>query len=197
MSNFKLCPNGHQYPEAATECPYCPKGNPTPALSNLDKTQVVGGGSPPVPSGLVDKTQVLGGGANLPPSGGNLGKTQIVSPGQQNISAGQTVHLRQQNGRKLVGWLVSFTLDPLGVDFKLYEGRNLIGSDSRCDIVVSDGSISGHHLTILYRMGTYKFKDEMSSNGTFVNDQFDEEGNLEDGDVIRIGNTLFLFRAAR
>jgi pSer/pThr/pTyr-binding forkhead associated (FHA) protein len=46
-------------------------------------------------------------------------------------------------------------------------------------------------------MGTYKFKDEMSSNGTFVNDQFDEEGNLEDGDVIRIGNTLFLFRAAR
>ena len=92
--------------------------------------------------------------------------------------------------------LVSFTIDALGVDFKLREGRNIIGSDAGCDIVVQDGQISGKHLTILYRMGEFKFKDELSTNGTFINEVFTEDGNLQDGDNIRIGNTVFKLRSA-
>jgi pSer/pThr/pTyr-binding forkhead associated (FHA) protein len=45
-------------------------------------------------------------------------------------------------------------------------------------------------------MGDFKFKDELSTNGTFINDEFVEEGNLKDGDTIRIGQTVFKFRSA-
>jgi pSer/pThr/pTyr-binding forkhead associated (FHA) protein len=88
-------------------------------------------------------------------------------------------------------------VDANGADFKLYEGRNIIGSDPACDIVIdSDPTVSSKHLTILYRMGIYKFKDELSTNGTFINDEFSEEGSLVDGDIVKTGNTVFKFRTS-
>ena len=183
MSDFKLCNNGHYYADDLQECPYCPKTSNIRNMDN-DKTKVDQGNNP-----LDDKTQIFGGN-----TGNDLGKTQIHhgegSQEQPNFSYG-----RNNAGRKLTGWLVSFTMDPLGVDFRLYEGRNIIGSDPGCDIVISgDSSVSGKHLTILYRMGVFKFKDEMSTNGTFINDEFREEGTLSDGDNIRIGTTVLKFR---
>jgi pSer/pThr/pTyr-binding forkhead associated (FHA) protein len=61
--------------------------------------------------------------------------------------------------------------------------------------VRNDPAVSGHHLTILHRMGHFKFKDELSTNGTFINDVFEEEGNLKDGDIIKMGDTIFKFRS--
>lgn len=187
MSEFKLCVNGHYYPDDLNECPYCPKNSINKAAMENDKTKIEQGGGT-----AGDKTQIFGGNAG----GGNLGKTQIHHgddmQSQPNFNYGQ-----QAQGRKLTGWLVSFTMDPLGVDFRLYEGRNIIGSDPQCDAVISgDGSVSGKHLTILYRMGVFKFKDELSTNGTFINGEFMEEGTLSDGDTIRIGNTVLKFRTA-
>jgi pSer/pThr/pTyr-binding forkhead associated (FHA) protein len=43
-------------------------------------------------------------------------------------------------------------------------------------------------------MGVFKFKDELSTNGTFVNDEFKEEGILNDGDNVKIGSTILKFR---
>jgi Inner membrane component of T3SS, cytoplasmic domain len=195
MSAYKLCPNGHHFAQDATACPYCPKPaaehpQTAPTMQNLDKTQIVSPG--------LDQTQLVQGTAPAG-GGGNLAKTQIVGgPGPTAQTAlNQTIALRPANGRKLVGWLMSYTLDPLGVDFKLFEGKNLIGSDPKCDIVLPDSAISGHHLTILFRLNNYDFKDEFSSNGTFINDEFQKEGHLNDGDVVRVGNTLLLFRAAK
>lgn len=177
MSEFKVCPNGHYYQENLNECPYCPK--PT---STADKTRIDNPGS-------MDKTQIFSGG-----SAQDLNKTQIFS-GNVNQPAAQSGTAQKNAGRKLVGWLVNFTMDPNGVDFKLYEGRNIIGSDAACDIVISgDSTVSLKHLTILHRMGVYKFKDEMSTNGTFINGEFMEEGNLSDGCIIKVGNTELKFR---
>lgn len=141
--------------------------------------------------------------------GGGLGRTQIFNPNDMggsgfggglptssNFAGGGGFQPRTESyGRKLVGWLVSFTVDPNGVDYQLFEGRNSLGSKPGCDIVVNDPAVSGHHLTILFRMGHFKFKDELSTNGTFINDVFVEEGNLQDGDNIRIGDTIFKFRS--
>ncbi len=185
MSEFKLCSNGHYYPDHLQECPYCPKTSKSIQYMDLDKTKIDQGNE-----SLNEKTQIFGG------SGGNdLGKTQI------HHSDGQETPLFQEGknnaGRKLTGWLVSYTMDPLGVDFRIYEGRNIIGSDPQCDIVIpNDPSVSGRHLTILFRMGIFKFKDELSTNGTFINEVFCEEGNLNDGDIIKTGNTIFKFRTA-
>lgn len=185
MGEFKLCSNGHYYDDALAECPFCPKSNRMTNSADLDKTRIDGGDKP-----LDDKTQIFSGSGNT-----NLGKTQIFQGDAQDEP--RFNEDRNNSGRKLTGWLVSFTMNPLGVDFRLYEGRNIIGSDPQCDIVIpGDSMVSGKHLTILYRMGVFKFKDEFSTNGTFINDVFVEEGTLNDGDVLKIGSTLFKFRTA-
>lgn len=192
MSEFKLCKNGHYYQSTLEECPYCPKPtNIRPAPMNIDKTQVV---SPHVQD--IDKTKIVSSDELSQTQPGNLAKTQIFTGDAPQTTASPQVRQQPvQSGRKLVGWLVSFTIDVNGVDFRLYEGRNTIGSDPACDIVVSnDGAVSGKHLTILNRMGSFKFKDELSTNGTFINEVFEEEGNLKDGDTIKIGATIFKFR---
>ncbi len=77
----------------------------------------------------------------------------------------------------------------------MYEGRNTIGKNPDCDICIdSDPKISSTHLTILFRHGQIKFKDELSTNGSFVNGKFMEEGDLYDGDIIKIGDTELKIR---
>lgn len=189
MSEFKLCKNGHYYQQSLVECPYCPKPLSQPPVRQADITQFTS--EPELKS--VEKTSSMSESTNQPTSSqpGNLAKTQIYTG--EETSAGQP--LPKAAPRKLVGWLVSFTVDPNGADFRLYEGRNSVGSDSANDVVVrNDSAISGKHLTILYRMGGFKFKDELSTNGTYVNNAFTEEGDLKDGDTIRVGNTTFKFR---
>jgi len=101
--------------------------------------------------------------------------------------------------RKLVGWLVSYTIDPLGIDFRLYEGKNMIGSAPGNEItVLGDKLVSSKHATVLFRNGKCRLKDEFSTNGTFLNgsDLDDEVLNLSDGDIIKVGSTLLKYRSA-
>lgn len=97
--------------------------------------------------------------------------------------------------KKLVGFLVTYSPDANGLYFPLYEGRNIIGRDSASSICIpGDDQISGTHFSILYRPVDKKFKyrDEQSINGTFVNNQLSDEGELSDHDVIRIGSTQLI-----
>lgn len=215
MSEFKLCKNGHYYQTALEDCPYCPKPSvyhtgpnqlKNTVLADLnqsdwDRTRIdvspteIAPKETPLPEAPIRETPAL----KTPPveqsssrpvavKSPSLARTQIYTP-EQNV-----VHPAD---RKLVGWLVSFTLSPAGADFRLYEGRNSIGADTACDIVVpSDPAVSGRHLTILYRADGFRFKDEFSTNGTFINDQMRDEGVLQDGDFIRVGSTIFKFRSA-
>jgi pSer/pThr/pTyr-binding forkhead associated (FHA) protein len=102
--------------------------------------------------------------------------------------------------RRIVGWIVSYTLDPMGVDYRIFEGTNTIGRDSKNTIpITKDPTISGEHVVILYRSGKFKIKDKMTANGTFLNDvelEVEEAYDLGDGDVIRVGNTTFKFKSA-
>lgn len=41
----------------------------------------------------------------------------------------------------------------------------------------------------------FKYRDEQSSNGTFVNKELSDEGELQNYDIIRLGNTVFIFIA--
>jgi hypothetical protein len=98
--------------------------------------------------------------------------------------------------RKLVALLVTYSANPCGEAFSIYEGRNSIGRDAAADICIrNDAQISGKHLSILYRAvdRKFKFKDEQSINGTFVNDTLLDEGELSNLDVIRIGATRLMF----
>ena len=99
---------------------------------------------------------------------------------------------------KLVGWLVSFSRNPDGEDFRIYAGYNRIGANPVCDIVVDDETVSGSHAIIVYREGRFLIKDDLSRNGTFVNGrEIGEAHPLQSYDSVRLGNTMLTFISAQ
>ncbi len=206
-AEFKQCANGHYY--QGVSCPYCKTGNQAGAATSL-KTSVFMGGT-----GETTEIDPMNGGCT---GGGNTttvidGNTVVTGPhgptrgsrtvfgdddeGAQNPS-GCSPKKEPRYGRKLVGWLVTYSFDELGEDYKLYEGRNIIGRDVDCNITVNDGRMSGKHAVLLFRSNKYSLTDSQSSHGTFVNDEdIDLEPRyLKDGDIIRMGTTVFKFRTS-
>lgn len=188
-TEFKTCPNGHQY--SGDRCPYCPSddlysGAPTQLdqtnpVADDDKTKIsVSAPSiAPAPGGIDDRTQIVtaqaatAGGPTLPPLGS---------------AAANPV------GRKIVGFLVSYDLDPLGSVFNIYEGRNLIGRVAPASILIANSTVSDKHALILFRDGKFYLADELSTNGTFVNDETVEDKiKLSDRDEVRFGSVKMRF----
>jgi pSer/pThr/pTyr-binding forkhead associated (FHA) protein len=99
-------------------------------------------------------------------------------------------------GRKLVGFLVTYSHSANGASYNLYEGRNIVGRDNEADIrIVEDTKMSSKHFSILYRQvdNKFKFRDEQSSNGTYINGELNDDGVLENNDIISAGTTQFIF----
>lgn len=68
-----------------------------------------------------------------------------------------------------------------------------IGRSRDNHIVVDDRAVSRYHLQIRLRFGRYTLFDTQSHGGTFVNDVVIKEHTLQNGDVIRIGNTRLVY----
>jgi pSer/pThr/pTyr-binding forkhead associated (FHA) protein len=68
-----------------------------------------------------------------------------------------------------------------------------IGRSGDADILVKDEKASRVHCGIRFWDGAYYVKDLKSKNGTFVNDEKVETQQLEPGDRIRIGESVFVF----
>ena len=99
---------------------------------------------------------------------------------------------------KIVGWLISYSSNPDGEDYRIYAGHNRIGANSICDIVINDDTVSGSHAIIVYREGRCLIKDDLSRNGTFVNGrEITEAHPLQNYDQIRLGNTYLIFVSAQ
>ena len=199
MEGFKKCSKGHFYKEDKTSCPYCPDStnsddikteflSETKSVSENDslKTQVFGG---------QDSTQITNSNESTSDKSFDATKTMIVGTSNTASSNESNPPVR----RRLRGWLVSFDLESFGIDFKIMEGRNMIGSKSSNEITVLDQQVSSVHALILCRKDVFLLSDEMSSNGTTVNGQDlnpRDPKELNDGDEIKIGNTTFLFKKA-
>lgn len=208
----KVCPNGHIYDSAiyGDECPLCPKG--TASMDNGSHPMNFGQSSqaagtqvtpPPVVGGMTGGHQP----GNDDASGATvLRNRQNISQHQQGPAqpiGGGTVIRQPQGaaagkGRKLVGFLVTYNRNPQGKAYEIYEGKNYIGRDRSSDISIpDDNQMSSRHMSILYRNvdNKFKYRDEQSSNGTFVNKELSDEGELQNFDIIRLGNTVFIFIA--
>ncbi|MDR1169691.1 MAG: FHA domain-containing protein [Prevotellaceae bacterium] len=191
----KKCSKGHFYDSAiyGDNCPFCPggtvvndnncgSGKTEGYFGETEANQgggtvgeTIGRGMPTVPVG--GNSGGIGGGTVIRPAGGGAGTL---------------------SGKRIMGLLVTYSVQPTGQVFHIYEGRNYIGRDASSDISIpGDFQVSGRHFSILYRIadGKFKFKDEQSSNGTFVNEALTDEGELKTFDVIRIGSTKFIFIA--
>ncbi|MBB5335531.1 FHA domain-containing protein [Pectinatus brassicae] len=68
-----------------------------------------------------------------------------------------------------------------------------IGRGSENDIVLTDNYVSHHHATINAFKNQYQLEDLHSRNCTYVNDEAVNKIFLQNGDIVKIGNTSFRF----
>jgi hypothetical protein len=198
MANTSTCANGHFYPATLTSCPFCAGGSTSgvqgPDVASADETRPLSSGTQPVQGdetlrdGQTRRVEEVA----APSDGG--GATILHRPGEGKAGA-----VAQR--RRLEGWLVSFTMDAAGIDFKLYEGKNSIGREADCSIrLAHDGKISQRHALIVFRDASWIFVDELASNASLINGQsvgLGERVALTDGDRITMGEHEFVFRTVK
>ena len=156
------------------------------------------------------KYQLIGRGADLTPVRvhGHTGE-QIVVPGEisdrndtTEIAAITTVtddhllDLGRSGSPSTAGCYLLGISDPYQGDvFPTPLGRFVVGRDAKCDIVLSEPTVSSRHAELAIRAENCSVTNLMSTNGTRVNGQEVESAYLKDGDVIRLGQVRFVFRA--
>ena len=196
MKGFKQCDKGHFYKDTLSECNYCPK---TESAGSGDETEILGANNPTFDNPS-EKTQVFGGATQQSPSSKESFDPErtIISGGNTASAAGDAQDQMTQK-RKLRAWLVSFDIEDFGIDFKVTEGKNTIGSKSSNDITIQDSEVSGLQGIILCKKDKFYLTDEVSSNGTLLNgEELDPRKpyDIKDGDEIKVGNTNLLFKTA-
>jgi two-component system cell cycle response regulator len=83
--------------------------------------------------------------------------------------------------------------EDLGKKHALDKASILIGRSSKSDIQIDQESISRNHAKIVDTGKAHIIRDLGSTNGTYVNDGPIAEHMLRDGDLIKIGHTIFKF----
>ena len=92
-------------------------------------------------------------------------------------------------------WLVYSQPGLPGSHFSLKAGRNTIGRDrSRCQVTLNDPMVSNEHAAIVFEQGRFVLYDLAATNGTFLNGQRIQRQMLYDGDEIRLGNSVLVFK---
>ncbi|MBI5480526.1 MAG: diguanylate cyclase [Deltaproteobacteria bacterium] len=83
--------------------------------------------------------------------------------------------------------------DDLGKKHNLDAPSVLIGRSNKSDIQIDQESVSRNHAKIMNTGKSVILRDLGSTNGTYVNDELIDEYVLRDGDLIKIGRTIFKF----
>lgn len=76
----------------------------------------------------------------------------------------------------------------------LKPGKIVVGRHDDCQIRIPAANVSRHHCEIVTGGSGMRIRDLGSSNGTFVNGQKVDDGELSAGDVVEIGTLLFVVR---
>ena len=82
-----------------------------------------------------------------------------------------------------------------GMEYRLTQEETLIGRNPTTDVTLLDENISREHALILFdaELGSYAIEDLQSTNGTKVNGKGIRSHDLQPGDEIQIGHTIFRF----
>jgi len=222
---FKTCKNGHNYDSTLSDCPYCPDPEVAKELKTSTRTKktvidsqekIISKPKIVIPKSILKTPS---------PQQVSSKKTVVEKPvkkkipvekeivtereiavekkipvekeivTEKEIAIEKEVVVKDSSLIRLVGWLVSYEIDPAGIDFKLYKGRIKIGRSKHCEIIVNDSTISEEHVLLLCKDEKIIIQDELSANGTFVNGkQIEERVLLKDGDEIKLGSVTFIIK---
>src|SRR4051794_25517135 len=81
----------------------------------------------------------------------------------------------------------------LGRKYNLDSANVVIGRSSKSDVQIDQESVSRNHAKIINTGKSIILRDLGSTNGTYVNDQLIDEYVLTDGDLLKIGRTIYKF----
>jgi hypothetical protein len=131
------------------------------------------------------------------PAGAPRPRSQVMeeSGGAGEKTSAIDISSMKGPNRDLVGWVVALNGTNKGDDYRIYDGKNVLGTSADCDVVITDPYLSAKHCTIRHENGTYTLIDLDSTNGTFVNQKKVTKMELIDNDTIRFGRTDFKFKA--
>ncbi len=75
--------------------------------------------------------------------------------------------------------------------------RTVIGRGLQADLRVDDTMLSRVHAVVFYTGEEFRIRDEESANGTLLNGSRVVEYALRDGDELRVGTSVLVFRVTR
>ena len=73
-------------------------------------------------------------------------------------------------------------------EYKLFEGRAIVGRGQNCDVVINDESISRQHASLVIGREQVEVTDLQSRNGTYVDGRAVREATLQGGEPLSFGD---------
>jgi hypothetical protein len=123
------------------------------------------------------------------PPRGTVVKEESKRPG--------TVLYQSKRELPVCGWLVILRGRRQGRDFRIEKDSSVLGRDGTCDYVIEDDTVSREHCRIRVDGDKFHVHDLGSGNGTWLNGEHVYHAELTDGDILKIGESLVLFKEAK
>lgn len=112
------------------------------------------------------------------------------------VAESDTLKIRLEEAKATAPVLVVISGKPLGKSYFITKDSMVLGRDLNADISIGETSISRRHTEFALSATIISVKDLGSTNGTYVNDakvDANQTRVLQDGDLIRCGNTILKF----
>jgi len=84
-----------------------------------------------------------------------------------------------------------------GSEFVLDQPKVSVGRGTESDLTFDDSTMSREHVVIEFSDGGFRIRDQGSMNGTQLNGETIQVGNLDHGDRFQIGEHVFQFVLVR
>jgi hypothetical protein len=163
-------------------------------IQSVKSRQPMGTSADTVAPGMSSAGQTMATGS---PAARPSAATIMGGPGQAGANA--TIIDRGGASRtKVFGELRVVSGGRVGQRWELPSTDIKIGRDATNLVSLDDGKISREHSKIRFVDGAFHIIDLGSSNGTYVNDvQIGGQTQLNDGDLVRVGDTVMAFKAVQ
>lgn len=145
-----------------------------------------GGGLPPVPA-----PRPTSGRPPVPGGAGSIGRPAMDrSPAGAGVGANTPPRGAPEPSHALV-------IDGPNTRYELHPGSNVVGRGTDAAIRLADTGVSRRHFDVQLGGPTATMVDLGSTNGTIVNGRRIPRVDLADGDVIRVGHSVLVYRLER